>query len=116
MIGAIKAQFIDAVDQTYKISGKDFTVHYIIIIDEDANSIANRYVNLKVDNDTWIKLNLNNVIKVREYVGKMIDFHGNWTKDSKYQEKDGVRVMIGKPEWQFHLKMLKEASINETKK
>ena len=114
MVGALKTQFVDATDMTYNIDNRDIVSHYIVVVDDDANTMDKRYTNLKVDNDTWLKLGLNNINKVKEFQGKMCQFDGRWTKDNKsIKLQSGDKINL--PTWIFHVTGFKEVTILEKK-
>ena len=108
MYGAIKAQFVDAIDQTYNIDGRDITVHYLTVIDENARSMNDRYCNLKVDNEAYPKLGLN-ISKIKEFQGKIVQLDGIWSKEAKFKDK----IMVEKPSWVFHVHTIKESTIEK---
>lgn len=101
MFGAIKAQFINAEDQIYNIEGKEITSHYITIIDEHARSIQQRYTQLKVRDDAWKRLKLDQIITIKSYQGKPCQFDGLWEKGIKRIKQGGQE--IGIPQWEFHV-------------
>jgi hypothetical protein len=110
MYGAIKAQFVDAVDKNFNIDGRDILVHYITIIDEDARSMDNRYVNLKIDNDAFPKTGLANLMKIKEFQGKIVQLDGFWVKESRTNKQT---QQLEKPTWVFHVTTIKESSLEK---
>lgn len=109
MYGAIKAQFINAEEQQYDIQGKIYNSKYITIIDEHARGMTGRYTQLKIREENWTKLNLNNLNKIKEYQGKLCQFSGIW-------EKNQINVQnIKVPQWVFYVTDIKEATIIDKK-
>lgn len=103
MVSAVKCLFVDAFDQEYKFNdGKVITIHYITVVDDDARSAFMRYVNFKMEDETYKRLQLN-TSKVNEFKGKMVQLSGVWTKEQKFKDNKPV----GQPVWEFRITDLK---------
>lgn len=108
MYGAIKAQFINAESQDFNIEGRDITAHYLTVIDVHANNVQNRYTQLKVRDEAWRKMGLDQIANVKSFQGKQCEFHGTMEKSSKrVRLSSGEYVTV--PTWEFYVVLVKEA-------